>query len=57
MKVLSCRDVGVNCGFEARGRTADDVLKKAADHARKDHGIKRVTRDYLSAWRTKIHNE
>ena len=57
MKVLACRDVGVNCGFHARGITEDDVLKRAAEHARKDHGIKRVTRDYLSAWRMKIRDE
>ncbi len=56
MKALACRDVGVNCDYEARGKTIDEVLKKAAEHARKDHSIKRVTRDYLDSWRKKIHN-
>lgn len=56
MKVLSCKDVGVDCDHEARGKTADEVLKKAAEHARKDHGIKRVTKDYLDSWRGKIRN-
>jgi predicted small metal-binding protein len=56
MKVLSCKDIGVDCDYEVRGKTADEVLKKAAEHARKDHGIKKVTKDYLDSWRRKIHN-
>ena len=56
MKVLSCKDVGVNCDFEAHGKTTDEVLKKTAEHARKEHGIKRVTKDYLDSWRKKIHS-
>jgi predicted small metal-binding protein len=57
MKVLTCKDVGVNCDFQARGRTITEVLKKASDHAKKGHNIKRITKDYLGAWRTKIHDE
>jgi predicted small metal-binding protein len=56
MKVLSCKDVGVDCDFRAQGRTAGEVLRRAAEHARKDHGIKKVTKDYLDSWRKKIHN-
>ncbi len=56
MKSLKCRDVGVDCDYEARGKTADEVLKKAAGHARKDHNIKKVTKDYLDSWRMKIHD-
>ncbi|MDA8432579.1 MAG: DUF1059 domain-containing protein [Nitrospiraceae bacterium] len=57
MKVLSCRDVGVNCDFQARGTTVDEVVRKAANHARKDHHVDKVTKDYLDAWRKKVHNE
>ena len=53
-KILKCRDVGVDCNFEASGKTEQEVLKKAAEHARKDHGIKRVTKDYLDSWRKHI---
>lgn len=49
MKVLRCKDVGVDCDFEAHGKTVDEVLKKAKAHA-KDHGIKKVTGDYLQSW-------
>jgi len=55
MKVLSCKDIGVNCDYEARGATVEDVLKKATEHARKDHQIGKVTEEYLSSWRKKIH--
>ena len=55
-KILKCRDVGVDCDFEASGKTEQEVLKKAAEHARKDHGIKRVTKDYLKSWRKHIRS-
>lgn len=55
-KILKCRDVGVDCDFTAEGKTEKEVLKKAAEHARKDHNIKRVTKDYLSSWRKHIRN-
>jgi len=56
MKTLSCKDVGVNCDYQARGKTVDEVLKKATEHAKKDHNIKKVTREYLDSWRTKVHD-
>jgi len=45
-----------DCSFEARGKTIDEVLKKAADHARKEHGVKRVTQDYLKSWKKLVKN-
>lgn len=57
MKVLACKDIGVNCDYQARGRTAAEVLKKASVHAQKDHNIKKVSKDYLDSWRKKIHEE
>jgi len=56
-KVLRCRDLGVDCDFAASGKTKEEVLKKAAEHARKDHNIKRVTKDYLKSWQKHIRNE
>ncbi len=56
MKTLSCKDVGVNCDYKARGRTVNEVLKKATEHAKKDHNIKMVTKEYLDSWRKKIHD-
>ncbi len=38
-KQLRCRDVGLDCDFEARGNTEDEVLHQAAAHARSAHQI------------------
>ncbi|HXX80108.1 MAG TPA: DUF1059 domain-containing protein [Thermodesulfovibrionales bacterium] len=57
MKVLTCRDVGVDCDYKVKGKTVDEVLKKASVHAKKDHDIKKVTKNYLDSWRTKVHDE
>jgi predicted small metal-binding protein len=39
MKVLRCRDVGMNCPKELRANNEDELMKLAAEHAEKDHGI------------------
>ena len=56
-KVLRCRDLGVDCDFVAIGKTKEEALKKAAEHDRKDHSIKRVTKDYIKSWQKHIRNE
>jgi predicted small metal-binding protein len=38
-KVLRCRDLGMNCSHELRAETEEELLKLAAEHAEKDHGI------------------
>jgi predicted small metal-binding protein len=38
-KVLRCRDLGMNCPKEIRAESEDELLKLAAEHAEKDHGI------------------
>jgi predicted small metal-binding protein len=38
-KVLRCRDLGMDCPKEMRADTEDELLKLAAEHAEKDHGI------------------
>jgi predicted small metal-binding protein len=56
-KVLKCKDVGIDCDFIARGKSEEEVFKKAAEHARKDHGIKRITKEYINSWKKLIKNE
>ncbi len=55
-RVLGCKDVGVDCPFVAHGKTDEEVLKIVSDHAVKQHGIPKVTKEYLDSWRKKIHN-
>jgi predicted small metal-binding protein len=38
-KVLRCRDLGLDCPKEIRAENEDELLKLAAEHAEKDHGI------------------
>ncbi len=38
-KVLRCRDLGTNCAKEIRADNEEDLMKLAAEHAEKDHGI------------------
>jgi predicted small metal-binding protein len=38
-KQLRCRDIGLNCDFEARGTTDEEVLQQASAHARTAHQI------------------
>ena len=44
-KHMRCRDVGMDCDFEAHGRNDDEILEKAAAHAARDHGITEITPD------------
>ncbi len=38
-KVLRCRDLGINCSKEIRAESEEELLKLAAQHAEKDHGM------------------
>ena len=38
-KVLRCRDFGLDCPKELRADSEEELLKLAAEHAEKDHGM------------------
>ena len=38
-KVLHCSDGGLICGKSVEGETEEEVLAKAVEHVRKDHGV------------------
>jgi predicted small metal-binding protein len=40
---LCCRDVGLNCDFEARGNTEEEVLQKTSAHARWVHQVTQMS--------------
>jgi predicted small metal-binding protein len=56
-KVLRCREVNVDCDFVARGKTEEEVLKKAVEHAKTDHKIKRITKDHIMSWYESIYDD
>ena len=37
---ISCRDAGVDCDFEARGASFEEVMQLCADHGAKEHNMK-----------------
>jgi predicted small metal-binding protein len=45
VKTLTCRDVGVDCDFVAEGQTEQEVMEKAAQHARADHASQTFLRN------------
>jgi predicted small metal-binding protein len=56
-KILRCRDVGVDCDFEARGATEEEILQKCSEHGRTAHGIQELTPELLMLVLAAIHEE
>lgn len=53
-KELRCRDVGLDCEFETRGESEEEVLRQAAAHARSAHQITEMTPELASKVRAAI---
>ena len=46
MKEFHCKDVGMpNCDFVAKGKDDDEVMKKATEHAKRDHKMQIIPPD------------
>ncbi len=56
-KVLRCRDVGMDCDFEARAETEEEILKQAAQHAETVHNMKEIPEEVLAKVRAAISDE
>ena len=56
-KVVSCRDVGVDCDFVAKGETEQDILQQCTEHARKEHGMTELPPDLAVKVRSAIRDE
>ncbi|MBV8552305.1 MAG: DUF1059 domain-containing protein [Acidobacteriaceae bacterium] len=56
-KVVKCREVGVDCDFEARGETEQEVLQKCAEHAKNDHGMNEIPPELAAKVKSAIHDE
>jgi predicted small metal-binding protein len=41
-KTVSCRDVGIDCDFVAKGETNEDIMQQAAEHARTAHNMTEI---------------
>jgi len=54
MKELRCKDSGADCTFVARAGTEEEILKAAAEHARKDHNMAEVPQEMVIKMRSLI---
>lgn len=56
-KLLRCRDVGVDCDFEAHGKDEADILRQAAEHAKGCHTGVQLTPALQAKIRAAIKDE
>lgn len=56
-KSMSCRDVGPDCDFVARGETEEEIMSQVAEHARGVHGIDTVPPELAEKARAAIKDE
>jgi predicted small metal-binding protein len=54
MKELRCKDAGMDCGFVARADSEGEVVKLAAEHAKKDHNMAEVSQEMAAKMRSLI---
>ena len=57
MKAMHCGELMKGCDFVARGATEDEVMKKAAEHAKAAHGIDNITPELAQKVKAAIKNE
>ena len=55
-KVLSCRDVGVDCDFEAKGETVEEIMNQTAEHAKEAHNMKEIPDWLVEKCKKAIHD-
>ena len=54
-KELHCADAGFDCDETIEGETEDEVMSKAAEHAREVHGLTEIDEDTGAKLRSLIH--
>jgi predicted small metal-binding protein len=57
MKVLKCRDVGLDCDFEIRAETEEEILKQATEHGRTVHNIEEISESIQAVLVSLIRDE
>ena len=56
-KVLRCKDVGMECDFEVRAITGEEIMQQAAEHVQTAHGIKDIPPEVVAKVRAAIRDE
>jgi AhpD family alkylhydroperoxidase len=55
-KELRCADIGEGCDFVIRGKSEEEILIKAKEHARTEHGEEELSEEMLEKARGAIHS-
>ena len=56
-KMLSCREVDMDCDFAARGDTEEEIMTQAANHACRDHGFEAIPPEVIEKVKAAIRDE
>lgn len=56
-KIMKCGDVVPGCDFVARGQNDEEVLAKAAEHAKRDHGMESIPDEVVTKVKSAIHED
>ncbi len=56
-KTIRCKDVGLDCDFEARAETEEELLKKVAEHDGTTHDMTDIPEEVLAKVRAAIKDE
>jgi predicted small metal-binding protein len=56
-KTVSCRDVGTDCDFVARGNSEEEIMSQVAEHARTAHNMDEIPAEVRDQVRAAIRDE
>ena len=56
-KTVSCRDVGSDCDFVARGANEEEIMQQVADHARVEHNMSEIPAEVREKLHAAIRDE
>ncbi len=48
MSTFKCKDIGMDCGFETKSKSNEDMMKQIKDHALKVHNIKDISPELMT---------
>jgi predicted small metal-binding protein len=55
-KELRCRDVGADCDYVVRGKTEEEIFRKAAEHAMTAHNMEKIPPELIEKAREAIRS-
>lgn len=56
-KTMSCRDVGADCDFVARGNSEEEIMAQVSEHARTAHKMSDIPPEVVEKVRGAIRDE